>query len=1041
MKYFAAYVFLAHLMVFALNSLADETPLISQGHTMIHGGPAHFNKASVDTINLMAAANDPTNNSTSRDGGAEPYFRGDFENDQGVPDWNGWTHYDVRQPTTTHWNVSTYNQPDPTNHAAWCGDINLPSCGGDDPAGGYGNAWRDILEFRHPVPDPGISTTVTVNATLIYDTEPGYDYVHLSYRDLGLDFQDIQTWDGAGTVVVDESVTYLPQEYYEGTDIAVYFRFRSDGGWSDEDCSFTSAGGCQVDDINVHVSQSGYEADFFEDFEHDGVVDDFGIWNVAYPVGVGDFSKIWTNLDDVDPCSTNRTPQVAFIDDGVVVPGTGGSQCVNWCYGPGGYIVTTTGGLAGNTETIYNAIESPVMAWPEPKSGTDPDDGGIILAFDVYRHEDLSSDAPGIYYTWGVRSADTDGSAGEVQDITQQPWVDRNIYYHGGPEYFRFHEQVADLMNPGRDEVQVQLCVLEQWWIWDWHGNDGYPAPYFDNVTVKIYSHKGPSMSARDVDLAQDGFPDSGSIDIEDLGSHSVRFDMAANISPWGHYRNDPGDTLVVTIATVRTGAELDGDPQLHYKLAPNPVFDPYRSANLPDEGSVEGWLVTAGPGSWKYAFDLPDTGFLFPGDVLHYYFTATDAIGGEGGSDPQTTIMPADTTGFSAGLGDPMGYDPAFVVRALPSICPDQEGGFLQPGILFIHDSANGDRETEWYSALNNLGLLVGNDYDVFYVNGPRSNVGNGIGGRADHVLLQDYEDILYTSGDLAGRTIINGLGYPYRGDDLGTLTSWLDTGGKDLFLTGDNLVNDLSSYESGAEGLVFLTNYMGVSRETKDVRPEIENQTTPKVKAIPGNPVFNGDLQTWIAYGSCPKMNTFDGVLAAGTGQRLAEFDSPGGGEYPFSAATLNILANGSRLISMPVGLKYVYTDPAGGGHALPDRARLLKDVLQYFDVAGDPQNVTGTDLPGISFKTSNFPNPFNPSTTIMYSMPKPGHLLLNVYNVRGQLVKTLINGNRPAGADQAVVWDGTDAQGASVASGVYFYEARTGGEVKIGKTVLLK
>ena len=136
------------------------------------------------------------------------------------------------------------------------------------------------------------------------------------------------------------------------------------------------------------------------------------------------------------------------------------------------------------------------------------------------------------------------------------------------------------------------------------------------------------------------------------------------------------------------------------------------------------------------------------------------------------------------------------------------------------------------------------------------------------------------------------------------------------------------------------------------------------------------------------------------------------------------------------------FIHTDPAAGGTALPARAQLLKDVLLYFGIEGDSDNVSGTEnIPGIRFATSNYPNPFNPSTTIKYSMPKAGHLTLNVYNVRGQLVKTLIDGNRPAGADQTIVWDGTNNQGSNVSSGVYFYEARTGGEVTVQKMALVK
>jgi hypothetical protein len=429
-------------------------------------------------------------------------------------------------------------------------------------------------------------------------------------------------------------------------------------------------------------------------------------------------------------------------------------------------------------------------------------------------------------------------------------------------------------------------------------------------------------------------------------------------------------------------------------------------------------------PGSW--AFDLPDTGFLFPGDVLHYFISATDALGGVGGSDPQTSLMPPDTTGFSTGFGDPMGFNSSFTFRALPSIRDDGEGGLEHPGILFLNDFGGYGGVNEWYTALNNIGLLVGEDYDHF---------AGGIGGQANHLLLADYGDILYTSGAAAAFTISNG---DVGGDDVGTLTNWLDLGDKDIFLTGDGLASDLA--QSGSATLTFLEDYMGVSAVATNVRPLIGNQTTPLVMVIPGNPVFAGSLQTWIAFGGCLNINTFDAVNALGTGQRLAGFHDPAGGQYPYSAATLNIMATGSRAISMPLDLMFVYTDPAAAGNDLPGRAQLLRDVLAYFGIAGDPQNVSPV-LPGITFRTSNYPNPFNPTTTIKYSMPTAGHLKLSIYNVRGQLVKTMIDGDRPAGADQTIVWDGTDNQGGGVSSGIYFYEARTGGEVKVQKMALVK
>jgi len=1021
---------------------AGDVPRYAIGGDVIHGGSVDFAKAGADSINLMSTRHDPTN------GPGEPYYFGDFEDVQGNPDWNGWTHHDISVSTENYWTVSTYNQPNPANHAAWCGDINLPSCGGTDPEGGYGNNWEQTIEFRRTIPHPGISSTVTVTATLIHDSEPGCDYTYLSYQYKDQNIFNMRSWDGAGTVDVSESVSYQPENYMDGTDIVVYFRFQSDGAWSDEDCSFPSAGGCQVDDINVHIVNGAYDENFLEDFEHGGVADDLGIWDIVLPIGVGDFAKIWTNLGDLDPCVSNFTPQVAFIDDGIVVPGTGGSHCINWCYGPGGYIVTTTGGLAGPDYNIHNVIESPVMDWPGPKSGTGPDDDGIILSFGVFRHQDLSMDSPWIYDIWGIRSADTDNSAGNgFQDITEQPWENRAFVDWGGPDYLRSEWNVSDLMNPGRDKVQVRLGVYEIGNVWGVVTDDGYPAPYFDNVTVKIFPYIGPGMAARELDLAQDNFPERGTIDMKDPGSHSVRFDMAKNISLPSHLCNDPGDSLVVDIVALRAGAGLDGDPELHYIVDRNPVFDPYRTSGLPAIGSVTGLPAvgaTGQPTPDRWAFDLPDTGFLFPGDVLHYYISGTDAIGGVGGTDPQISLMPADTTGFSTGFGDPMGYNSTFVVRALPSIREDLSGGYEQPGILFINDFGDRGGEVEWYTALSNLGLVVDEDYDVYYVNDPRAGVGNGIGGRADHLMLQDYDDILYTCGNLSKYTISNGSFENDAGDDVGTLTNWLDIGGKDMFLTGDDLASDMS--ESGAGTLTFLHDFMGVTLVTNSVGPEIDNQVAPLVEIIEDNPVFVDVLQTWVAYGGCAAINNFDGVETSGAGLRLAEFLNPPGqsGQYTFSAATLNIMNPGaaeSRTISMPVDLMFVYPDPGSPPGPLSGRDQLLKEILVFFEAIPGPASDVAPGLPGITFQASSFPNPFNPSTTIKYSMPRAGHLKLSVYNVRGQLVKTLIDGGRPAGADQTIMWDGTDNRGTSAASGLYFYEARAAGEVLIGKMTLLK
>ena len=85
-------------------------------------------------------------------------------------------------------------------------------------------------------------------------------------------------------------------------------------------------------------------------------------------------------------------------------------------------------------------------------------------------------------------------------------------------------------------------------------------------------------------------------------------------------------------------------------------------------------------------------------------------------------------------------------------------------------------------------------------------------------------------------------------------------------------------------------------------------------------------------------------------------------------------------------------------------------------------------------------NYPNPFNPSTTINFSLPKQMKAKLKVYNLKGQLVKELVNGTIPKGRHK-VVWDGKNAQGKSAATGIYLIRLDTGGRAITRKAMLLK
>ena len=85
-------------------------------------------------------------------------------------------------------------------------------------------------------------------------------------------------------------------------------------------------------------------------------------------------------------------------------------------------------------------------------------------------------------------------------------------------------------------------------------------------------------------------------------------------------------------------------------------------------------------------------------------------------------------------------------------------------------------------------------------------------------------------------------------------------------------------------------------------------------------------------------------------------------------------------------------------------------------------------------------NYPNPFNPSTTISYHIATEGMAKLEVYNIKGQLVKTLVKEHKARGKHQAV-WDGKDFRGKGVASGVFFVRLSSAGKSSVHKMVLMK
>ena len=94
----------------------------------------------------------------------------------------------------------------------------------------------------------------------------------------------------------------------------------------------------------------------------------------------------------------------------------------------------------------------------------------------------------------------------------------------------------------------------------------------------------------------------------------------------------------------------------------------------------------------------------------------------------------------------------------------------------------------------------------------------------------------------------------------------------------------------------------------------------------------------------------------------------------------------------------------------------------------------------LPEEYFLAQNYPNPFNPGTQIEYSLPQETFVSLKVYNINGQLIRTLVTEVQAPGV-KIIHWDGKDDRGTNVASGVYFYAIKTENFFQTNRMLLLK
>lgn len=150
-----------------------------------------------------------------------------------------------------------------------------------------------------------------------------------------------------------------------------------------------------------------------------------------------------------------------------------------------------------------------------------------------------------------------------------------------------------------------------------------------------------------------------------------------------------------------------------------------------------------------------------------------------------------------------------------------------------------------------------------------------------------------------------------------------------------------------------------------------------------------------------------------------------------------TTNYCTVGIENHTQTVGLSYTH------GNVYPPTATPLQAGLAIKFTTIAPDTYVSNDDPiqtPVVKLMQNYPNPFNPTTTISFSTPANGNATLAIYNMKGQLIRTLLNQNVNAG-NHDVVWNGLDELGRGVGSGLYMYRLTVNGESQQKKMLLMK
>lgn len=196
-----------------------------------------------------------------------------------------------------------------------------------------------------------------------------------------------------------------------------------------------------------------------------------------------------------------------------------------------------------------------------------------------------------------------------------------------------------------------------------------------------------------------------------------------------------------------------------------------------------------------------------------------------------------------------------------------------------------------------------------------------------------------------------------------------------------------------------------------------------------VGGNRTYSGGVTVTIVLSNDPILDPLDSLLAVG--DFLGDLEA---GEVANRTVFVTVPPEWNE----PAAYVGIVVDPT---ESEVETNETNNDLL--VPVLIDPsQTGTGVDgaVPPVNALHPNRPNPFNPVTGIAFSLERPSRAVLRIFDTAGREVRTLVDGDLPAGP-HSVSWDGRNGRGEAVASGIYFYRLEAGGFTRTMKMALLR